>query len=214
MRGVNPKDVEGVKRKMQGPNVKVLSAEQQGEGNESRATFKLQFDDITKLSTSVFFRDLSIKRSDGINGSQVLTAIVRNQKPTELTDQQVERLGPEVRFVTTFPGAVIESNGTTSGSTVTWTWPIRDYFKSTEVMMTAAYSPAAAAGAAEIRQYGMQAAPYGDHPGREYVVNDVRVVEGQPRWTSQNRAVMDDILAEPEDRSVTTIINTRRRFWD
>lgn len=67
---------------------------------------------------------------------------------------------------------------------------------------------AAAAGAAEIRQYTMQA-PDDDHPGREYVVHGVRVVEGQPRWNIQRRSVMDDILARPNDNSVTTIIGPR-----
>ena len=67
---------------------------------------------------------------------------------------------------------------------------------------------AAAAGAAEIRHYTMQASE-DDHPGREYTVHGVRVVEGQPRWAIQRRSVMDDILAQPNDNSVTTIIGPR-----
>ncbi len=68
------------------------------------------------------------------------------------------------------------------------------------------------AGAAEIRHYSVQAGADGDHPGREYVVHGVRVVEGQPRWSTQRRSVMDDILAQPDNRSVTTIVNTFRRI--
>ena len=68
------------------------------------------------------------------------------------------------------------------------------------------------AGAAEIRHYGVQGGADGDHPGREYVAHGVRVVEGQPRWSTQRRSVMDNILARPDDRSVTTIVNTFRRI--
>lgn len=50
---------------------------------------------------------------------------------------------------------------------------------------------AAPALAAEANDYLMKA-PDGDHPGREYVVHGVRVVEGQPRWAVQGRQVVDE----------------------
>lgn len=149
LRGVNRKGLEGLRYKMQNRTVKVLSAEFSGEDDNGQALFKLQFDDITKLSTTEFFRNVSIKRSAGVEGSQVLTAIVRNTKPGDLSDAQIERLGKEVKVIVTFPGDVIESNGTTSPSnTVTWTWPMKEFFKQSEAMMTAAYKPSAAAAAA------------------------------------------------------------------
>lgn len=149
LRGTHRKDLEGLKNKMQNRTVKVLSAEFRGDDDNGEALLKLQFEDITKLSTTEFFRNVSIKRSDGVEGSQVLTAIVRNTKPSDLSDAQIERLGKEVKVVVTFPGDVIESNGTTSPpNTVTWTWGIKEFFRLSEAMMTAAYKPSAAAAAA------------------------------------------------------------------
>ena len=58
--------------------------------------------------------------------------------------------------------------------------------------------------AAEANDYLMKA-PEGDHPGREYVVNGVRVVEGQPRWAVQNRQVVDDRFLAPDIGDVTTV---------
>lgn len=145
LRGVHQKDLEGLRNKMQNAAVRVLSAEFSGASDNGQGLLKLQFDDVTKLSTTEFFRNVSIKRSDGVEGSQVLTAIVRNAKPSDLSDAQVERLGKEVKVVVTFPGDVIESNGTASApNAVTWTWGMKEFFKASEVMMTAAYKPGAA----------------------------------------------------------------------
>lgn len=146
LRGINRNNLEGLRNKMQSDAVKVLSADFSGESDNGQALFKLQFDDVTKLPTADFFRNVSIKRSDGVEGSQVLTAIVRNAKPGDLSDAQVERLGKEVKVVVTFAGDVIESNGTTSApNTVTWTWGMKEFFRASEVMMTAAYKPSAVA---------------------------------------------------------------------
>jgi hypothetical protein len=142
LRGTNRRDLDGLKNKMSSRTVKVLSAEFSGEDSNGQAAFKLQFDDVTKLSSAEFFRNVAIKRTDGIEGSQVVTAIVRNTKTTVLSDAQIERLGQEVKVVVTFPGDVIESNGTiTPPRTVTWTWQTRSFFQDSENMMTAAYKP-------------------------------------------------------------------------
>ena len=63
---------------------------------------------------------------------------------------------------------------------------------------------AAPALAAEANDYLMKA-PDGDHPGREYVVHGVRVIEGQPRGAGQNRQVGDDRFLEPDTGDVTTV---------
>lgn len=149
LQGTNRKDLEALRNKMQSRTVKILSADASGDGTASQVVFKIQFEDITKLSTTEFFRNVSIKRTDGFNGSQVLTGTVRNLKPADLADAALERLGREMKVVVTFPGDVIESNGTTSApNTVTWTWVTKEFFKQREVTMTAAYKPGAAAAAA------------------------------------------------------------------
>jgi LppM domain len=149
LRGTSRKGLEGIKNKMQNSAVKVLSAEFSGRDDNGEALFKLQFEDLTKLPTAEFFRNVSIKRSDGVEGSQVLTAIVRNARPGDLSDAQIERLGRDVKVVVTFPGDVIESNGTASApNAVTWTWGMKEFFRASEVMMTAAYKPSAAAATA------------------------------------------------------------------
>jgi|LNFM01.1.fsa_nt_gb hypothetical protein len=59
--------------------------------------------------------------------------------------------------------------------------------------------------AAEANDYLMKA-PEGDHPGREYVVHGVRVVEGQPRWAVQNRQVVDERFLVPDIATTTNVI--------
>ena len=140
-------DLLNVKPQMESRAVKVTSAEFVADGESSRGIFKLEFADVTKLSTATFFKSVQITRTDGPTGAKVLTAIVKNEKATEVPDSVVQRLGKEVKVVVTFPGEIIESNGTVSGgNTVTWTWGMKDYYKQSEVMMTVAYrQPAAAA---------------------------------------------------------------------
>ena len=141
-------DLAGVKAQMQSRAVKVTSAEFVSDGEASRGIYKLQFDDVTKLTTSQFFHSLTITRSEGADGAQVLTAVARNPHPTEVPDTVVQRLGKDVKVVVTFPGDVIESNGTVSGgNTVTWTWGMKEFYRQAEVMMTTAYRrPAATPG--------------------------------------------------------------------
>ena len=138
-------DLLNVKSQLESRAVKVPSAEFVSDGESSRGIFKLEFADVTKLSTSSFFKSVKITRSDGSNGEKVLTAVVKNEKTSEVPDSVVQRLGKEVKVVTTFPGDIIESIGTISGgNTVTWTWGMKDFYKQSEVMMTVAYRQPAA----------------------------------------------------------------------
>ena len=140
-----PADLDGVKKKLESPNVKVLSAELK-EGAQPRGVYKIEFKDFTKLSTSDFFKGVAFTRTDGADGTKVLTTTIKHDRSSDLGDAVIERIGKEVKVVTTFPGQVVESNGTVSnGNTVTWTWPMKEFHAAREVMMTAAYKPAAAA---------------------------------------------------------------------
>jgi hypothetical protein len=144
LRFAKREELPSVKAQLESRAVMVTNAEFVSNGDAGQGVFKLKFDDVTKLSTSSFFKAVSITRSEGQDGTKVLTAVAKNENPTEVPDSVVQRLGPEVKVVVTFPGAIVESNGTVSGgNTVTWTWSTKEYFKLAEVMMTAAYRPAA-----------------------------------------------------------------------
>lgn len=144
LRGIKRKDFEALKGKLQSATVKVTDTALAGDGEGSEARIKIQFDDVTKLATTEFFRNTTVTRSDGSNGTRVLTAIVRH-KPGEISDAALQRLGKEVKVVVTFPAPVVESNGTISGgNTVTWTWGMKQFHQLAEIMMTAAYTPPAA----------------------------------------------------------------------
>ena len=140
-----PADLDVIAKKLASPNVKVISAELL-KGDATRGVYKIQFDDFTKLSSSDFFKQATFTRTDGADGTKVLTTTIKHDRSTDVSDSVIEKLGKEVKVVTTFPGPVVESNGTVSnGNIVTWTWPMKEFHAAREVMMTAAYKPAATA---------------------------------------------------------------------
>jgi Tfp pilus assembly major pilin PilA len=122
--GIKRETLDILKSKMESSSVKVLSADFTGSPESGSAVIKLRFDDVIKLSTTEFFRNATFTRSDGVGGTTILTAVVRNNtKAPELSDTVLAKLGKELKSVVTFPGDVVESNGTVSGGrTVSWTW--------------------------------------------------------------------------------------------
>ncbi len=138
-------DLPGLQKQMQSPAVKVTGAEVVETGDKKNAVIKLQFDDVTKLSTAQFFANVTVTRADGTKkGTKALAAKVKHKNPAKLPDKAVELFGREVRVVVTLPGAVVESNGKISGNTVTWIWGISEFNEMPEVVMTATYQEAAA----------------------------------------------------------------------
>jgi hypothetical protein len=148
--GIKRQTLDVLKAKLASSSVTVLSADFTGSPDNGRAVIKLRFDDILKLSTTEFFRNATFTRSQGSGGTTVLTAVVRNNtKAPELSDTVLAKLGSELKSVVTFPGDVVESNGTISGGrSVAWTWNLREFFKQPEVLMTAAYKLAGSGGVA------------------------------------------------------------------
>lgn len=135
-------DLQVIKQKLEGAAIKLLSAEQEETASGLRARVKIAFDDVTKLPSTKFFQNVRITRADGVEGSTVLTAVVRRDRSVDLNDAVLAKLGKEVKIVTTLPGPVIESNGKVSdGNTVTWTWGMKEFHKQTEILMTVAYKP-------------------------------------------------------------------------
>lgn len=133
-------DMAPFQKRLESPAVKVTSAEFVDQGEKSQGVFKLQFDDVTKLSTAQFFSDLTVTRADGAKkGTTLLTAKIVHKVPQKMPDKAAEFFGKQVKIAVTLPGAVVESNGKVSGNTVTWTWGVSEFNDMPEVVMTATY---------------------------------------------------------------------------
>lgn len=139
-------DFAGLQKQLQSAAVKLTSSQFIDQGEKSQGVFKLQFDDVTKLSTTQFFSDLTVTRADGEKkGTKVVTGKVKHTNPNKLPDKVVEVFGKETKIVVTLPGTVVDSNGKASGgNTVTWTWGVREFYEMPEVVMTVTYQEAAA----------------------------------------------------------------------
>ena len=150
LHGIKRQSFDVIKGKMASNAVTVTSADFSGDDDNGTCLVKLRFDDILKLSTAEFFKNVTLTRSAGQAGTTILSAVIRNNtKGPELSDAALAKLGNEIRIATTFPGDIVETNGTVSGGrTVNWAWNLKQFFKTPEVMMTAAYK-AAAAGSAD-----------------------------------------------------------------
>jgi hypothetical protein len=137
-------DFPVVKKKLESSAVTVTSAEESPLADGVRAVYKIQFDDVTKLASTEFFKNVVVTRADGVEGNKIVTATVKRERAAQLSDAVLEKLGKEIKVVLTLPGPVIESNGKVSdGTTVTWTWGMREFHAEREVMLTVAYKPAA-----------------------------------------------------------------------
>jgi len=137
-------DLPETKRKMQSASVKLVSADLIGEGEKSQGVFKLSFADVTKLSTVPNFSNVKVTRSDGEKkGTKKVTASIRNERSLNIPENMLDRFGREVKIVTTFPGEVVETNGTVSGgNTVTWRWELNKFFDTRDVELSATYKEA------------------------------------------------------------------------
>jgi hypothetical protein len=150
LHGIKRQSFDVIKGKMASSAVTVTSADFSGDDDNGTVLVKLHCDDILKLSTAEFFKNVTLTRTAGQAGTTVLSAVIRNNtKAPELSDAALAKLGNEVRVATTFPGDIVETNGTVSGGrTVNWAWNMKQFFKTPDVMMTAAYK-APAAGSAD-----------------------------------------------------------------
>jgi hypothetical protein len=144
---LNKDDYAVTKKRMESAAVKLTSSQLVGPPGLTDGVFKLELADATKLPTAPYFRDVKVTRVDGpAKGTKVLTVKLTNDRPLNLPDNLIDRVGKEVKIAITFPGAVVESNGTLSGNTVTWTWGVNQFFNIHDVLLTATYNEAAAAG--------------------------------------------------------------------
>ncbi len=126
--------------------VTVTKAEMSG---PRQVALQLKFDDVTRLSTTTGFRQVKFTRTAGKKaGTMVLTATYTQDKPFTVPDKVIEAVGKELKVTTTFPGKVLESNGTVSGDTVTWTHDLRKFYEQKSVEWSATFeAPAVTPGA-------------------------------------------------------------------
>src|SRR5215475_6926262 len=147
---VPKRDFPEAKRKMQSPSVKLVNAELTGAGENTQGVFKLSFADVTKLSTVPSISNVKVTRLDGEKkGTKKVTASIGNARSLNIPDNMLDRFGREVKIVVTFPGEVLESNGKSSGNTVTWSWGLNQFFDTRNVELTATYKEAGASEAKE-----------------------------------------------------------------
>jgi hypothetical protein len=132
------KDLAKLEPQMKSSAVKLTSAKLSDDGKSG--VYAMAFDDITKLSTVAFFKNVAITRSsEKEKGTVTITAKYKNSKPGPLPDKIVQFYSNEAKLVATFPGPVTESNGKVSGNTVTWSWEINEFYKQPEVVLKATY---------------------------------------------------------------------------
>lgn len=134
--------LDDVKKQMESPNVKVTSAELNDQ--TSVATFKLAFDDVTKLSTAKFFKNATITTSeDKAKGTKTIVAKIVNKTPAKLPDKVLEFYGNKWEVTATLPGEVVDTNATAKdGKKVTWTRTLQEFSTAPEITLTVTYKTA------------------------------------------------------------------------
>lgn len=135
--------LETLKAQMQSADVQI---EKLDLDKQNWVTADLKFADITKLSTTSFFKQTAITLADGPEkGTKTLSAVWKNAKPGKLADSLVEYYGREVTIEVTLPGEVVKTNAAShKGATAKWTIPMNDFMSAKEVPLSATYKVAAA----------------------------------------------------------------------
>jgi hypothetical protein len=139
---LGPGGLEAEKKKIEGPHVKVVSAEHK----DSHGIFKITFDDAQKLNTSTFFENVAVTIAD-VGGNKEVTTTIVNKKPQKFADDVLDKIGREVRISVELPGDVVTSNAqTTKGAVVTWSFPTNDFTNQPQVVLKATYKNPSPAG--------------------------------------------------------------------
>ena len=103
--------------------------------------FRLKVKDFRKLSTAKFFSDAEVTRTvDAEKGTTTIQAKIKREKPKTIPDAAKKLLGDQVKFVTTVPGEITETNATSKeAKTATWVFTMDEFFGKTEVPLTLTY---------------------------------------------------------------------------
>jgi LppM domain len=129
----SPAQLQSRKIRLQSRAVKVTRATID---EDNWATFDLEFDDVTKLSTVQHFQNTTITLTDGPDGTKVLTVKSANPNPHQLSDEVISYFGKDMTIAMTLPGPIVKTNATsTKDRTATWTYALRDFVAAKEEVM-------------------------------------------------------------------------------
>jgi len=129
--------LDGVPKDMKSDAVEGIEATQAPDG---MGTFRLKVKDITKLSTAKYFRTAETTRTvDAEKGTTTIKTRIKH-KAKKVPDNLKAYFGDQVKFVTTVPGEITETNATSKdGKTATWVFTMDEFFGATEVPLDITY---------------------------------------------------------------------------
>jgi hypothetical protein len=132
-----------VAQRLDGASVTVRSARIDRDGI---ITLKALFADVSKLSATQMFRNVSFARAAGSQpGTIDWTAKLVQPKPMQLPDRLLKHYGNDLKVTVVFPGPVVATNATShEGATATWVLPLNTVTSSAETSFTATYRDAGA----------------------------------------------------------------------
>jgi hypothetical protein len=109
---------------------------------QGRATFKVDFKDVSTISTAQMLKNLSVARTAGVKpGTTDITAKIVQPKPIHLPEKVLQRYGNALKVTITFPGPLVVTNATShTGPTATWVFDLRAVTSAPETLLTATYT--------------------------------------------------------------------------
>jgi preprotein translocase subunit SecF len=130
--------LESIKKQMTSADVEVTEAKMAADNN---ATFKLEFKDITKLSTTKFFAGAKTTRTvDSAKGTTSINTLIKHEKKQKVPDAFKKLYNDQVKIVTTVPGEITETNATSKeGRTATWVFTLDEFYDVLEVPLNLTY---------------------------------------------------------------------------
>jgi hypothetical protein len=131
-------NLDDLKKQMTSSHVEVTEAKMVGDSN---ATFQLKFADITKLSTATLFKNAKITRTvDADKGTTSINTTIKHAKTSKIPDTIKALYGDQVKFVTTVPGEITETNAKSKeGKTATWVFTMDEFYGVLEVPLNLTY---------------------------------------------------------------------------
>jgi hypothetical protein len=110
------------------------------------ATFKVLFDDVSKVSTTQMFRNVTFARAAGSQpGTIEWSAKLVQPKPIQLPEKLIKHYGNDLKVTIVFPGPIVTTNATShEGAEATWVLPLQTVTAAPETSFTATYKDAGA----------------------------------------------------------------------